>query len=63
MTESDKKKAIAEGKNYTGIINDEAHQKDILIQNIGDSDAMKKWNYIITPHSPERRWKDYRMSA
>ena len=63
MTESDKKKAIAEGKNYTGIINDEAHQKDILIQNIGDSDAMKKWNYLITPHSPERRWKDYRMVA
>lgn len=63
MTESDKKKAIAEGKNYTGIINDESYQKDILIQNIGDSDAMKKWNYIITPHSPERRWKDYRMVA
>ena len=63
MTESDKKKAIAEGRSYTGINNDETHQKDILIQNIGDSDAMKKWNYIITPHSPERRWKDYRMSA
>lgn len=63
MTESDKKKAIAEGKKYTGIINDEIHQGDILIQNIGDSDAMRKWNYIITPHSPERRWKDYRMIA
>ena len=55
MTESDKKKTIAEGKKYTGIINDEIHQADILIQNIGDSDAMRKWNYIITSHCHKRR--------
>lgn len=58
LTETEKKKAITENMDYQGIINDESHQKDVLIQTIGDCEALRNWNYIITPHDSDRRWEN-----
>ncbi|MBR2528244.1 MAG: ISAzo13 family transposase [Blautia sp.] len=63
LTESEKKKAIAENRDYIGIINDALYQNDVNIQTIGDCTSMQNWNYVITPHSPGSRWKDYRLLA
>lgn len=62
-TETDKKKAASDKRDYPGIINNESYQKDVLIQTVGDCEALRNWNYIITPHSLEKQWKLYRMAA
>ena len=63
LTETEKKKAILQNRDYAGIINDEVYQNDVNIQTVGGCAAMQNWNYLISPHHPDRRWKDYRLTA
>ena len=63
LTETEKKKAISENREYTGIINDVMYQNDVNILTIGDCTAMQNWNYVISPHNPDKRWKNYRLTA
>ena len=61
MTERQKKKTIDAGKEVSGIINSEQIQEDIRIKYVGDDEYLRKWNYIIKPHSEKRKWLDYRQ--
>lgn len=63
LTESEKKKALAENREYAGIINNTMYQNDVIIQAIGDCTSMQNWNYIISPHGSDRCWKEYRVAA
>ena len=63
MTERQKKKTIDAGKEISGIINSEQIQEDIRIKYVGDDEDLRKWNYIIKPHSEKRKWSDYRQQG
>jgi transposase len=62
LTEQKKTKALAEGLIPNGIIKADLLEIDLCCTS-GDFEhtAMQRWNYMVRPHSVERKWHDYSM--